>query len=238
MILNNYYATQQLASHYDADYARRPDIPFYLELAKDLQAKVVADIGAGTGLLCSRLAGQGHRAIGIEPQATMLALAQSQPHASQISWIKGTAEDLEDECADLVVMTGHVAQYFLTQSAWTEVLVHARRALRVGGHVAFEIRNAEAEEWRTWANEVPHDLGWGTVQGKVSQDGDLITHVDHWDDGSGKWTTSETLRFPTWRDVIDGIRDAGLQTTHVWGDWARGEVFPASREWIFLLTAR
>lgn len=235
--LSNYYATQQLASHYDADYALRADVSFYLELARELQARVVADIGAGTGLLCSRLAGQGHQAIGVEPQATMLSLAQSQPHASQINWIEGTAADLQDECADLVVMTGHVAQYFLTQSDWVDVLMHARRVLRAGGHVAFEVRNADIEEWRDWASETPRDLGWGTLQGKVSQTGDLITHVDHWNDGREEWTTSETLRFPTWNEVTDGIKDAGLHVRQVWGDWNRGEVVSTSREWIFLLTA-
>jgi SAM-dependent methyltransferase len=194
----NYYATPPLAAHYDADYACRPDIPFYLALAQELQAQVVADIGAGTGLLCSRLVEQGHQAIGVEPQATMLSLAKSQPYASDITWIQGTAADLEDECANLILMTGHVAQYFLDQSAWVDVLIQARRALLPGGHVAFEIRNAAVEEWRGWADEAPRDIGWGTVRGEILQDGDLITHVDRWSVGDRNWATSETLRFPTW----------------------------------------
>ena len=233
----NYYATQQLAAHYEADHACRPDIPFYLALARELQAQVVADIGAGTGLLCSRLMEQGHQAIGVEPQATMLSLAQSQPHASDITWIQGTAVDLEDECANLILMTGHVAQYFLDQSAWVDVLLQARRALRPGGHVAFEIRNAAVEEWRGWADEAPRDTGWGTVRREILQDGDLITHVDHWSAGDRNWATSETLRFPAWDDVLVGIEDAGLHAAHVWGGWDRQAVGSDSREWIFVLPA-
>lgn len=236
-LARNYYATEQLAVHYDADHAGRSDICFYLALAQELDAETVADIGAGTGILCSRLVKQGHRAIGVEPQATMLSLAGSQPHASAVTWIHGTASELEDKCADLVLMTGHVAQYFLNQSAWVDVLSQAKRALRDGGHVAFEVRNSALEGWREWAHEERSDLGWGTVWKEVSADGDLVTHVDHWDDGWKPWTTSETLRFPTREDIVDGIDHAGLQIVHTWGSWQREAVGPESAEWIFVLRA-
>lgn len=236
IVQRNYYATEQLAVHYDSDYAGRRDIPFYLELAQELHAHAVADVGSGTGLLCSRLAEQGHQVIGVEPQETMLSLAQSQPHASAVTWIEGTADDLEDECVDLVLMTGHVAQYFLDQPAWVNVLSQARRALRPGGHIAFEVRNAEMEEWRNWATKEQSDLGWGTVRGEVSREGDLVTHVDHWSDGRANWTTTETLRFPTWKNLLEGIHEAELQVLHTWGDWNRAAPGPASREWILVLT--
>ena len=50
----NYYATHQLAAHYDADYACRPDIPFYLALAQELQAQVV--VPTNTDLALSDMA--------------------------------------------------------------------------------------------------------------------------------------------------------------------------------------
>ncbi|MCC9174500.1 class I SAM-dependent methyltransferase [Arthrobacter sp. zg-Y179] len=130
----NYYAVPELAAAYDADTEARQDLPFYLSLAETLGARRVADIGAGTGLLCSLLAGQGHEVIAVEPEETMLSLAASQPHADTVTWIRGTAEHLPDACADLVLMTGHVAQYFLDDTSWVQVLTHARRAQHQPGN--------------------------------------------------------------------------------------------------------
>ena len=66
----NYYATPELAAHYDADNADRDDFRFYLRLARDLASARVIDLGCGTGLLSSQLASYGHQVIGVEPQLT------------------------------------------------------------------------------------------------------------------------------------------------------------------------
>ena len=144
----NFYATPELAAHYDAEFVGRPHLPFDLALARTLGAERVADVGDGTGLLCSIVVAQGHEVIGVEAQGTMLDLARRQPHAAMVTWVQGTAEQLPPVWADLVVMTGHVAQYFLDDRAWQRVLSQCRSALRPGGHVAFEIRNAALESWR------------------------------------------------------------------------------------------
>ncbi|MCC3291343.1 bifunctional 2-polyprenyl-6-hydroxyphenol methylase/3-demethylubiquinol 3-O-methyltransferase UbiG [Arthrobacter sp. zg-Y1110] len=81
----NYYAVPELAAAYDADTEARQDLPFYLALAAELGARRVADIGSGTGLLCSLLAGQGYEVTGVEPEETMLSLADTQPHADAVT---------------------------------------------------------------------------------------------------------------------------------------------------------
>ena len=110
----NYYATAALAAHYDADNGERPDFAFYLRLAAKLGSQRVIDIGCGTGRLASRLAATGVEVIGLDPQPTMLALARQQPNAPAVRWLEGTADTLPADWADLVLMTGHVAQYFWT----------------------------------------------------------------------------------------------------------------------------
>ena len=233
----NYYATPELAATYDEDCAGRRDFAFYIGLAGELGARRVADIGAGTGLLCSLLAGEGHDVIGVEPERTMLSLAAAQQHADSVSWIQGTAEKLPANCADLVLMTGHVAQYFLDDAAWAGVLAHAERALRTGGHVAFEIRNQAAEAWREWETGGDRATSRGTVRTEVQRVGDLVTHIDHWAQGAHRWTTAGTLRFPSWSDLIAGLDTAGLVVERTWGDWDRSPMSEDSPEWIVLARA-
>ncbi|UWX95911.1 class I SAM-dependent methyltransferase [Arthrobacter zhaoxinii] len=228
----NYYAVPELAGAYDADTEARQDLPFYLSLAAALGARRVADIGSGTGLLCSLLAGHGHEVIGVEPEETMLSLAASQPHADDVAWVRGTAEHLPEAWADLVLMTGHVAQYFLDDTSWAQVLSHAGRALRSGGRLAFEVRTPDAEAWRRW--EGTQSTSRGTVIQTVRRNGDLVTHTDTWTNESGTWTTTETLRFPSWDTVTAGLQAAGLTVDQCWGNWDRSPVRKDSPEWIVL----
>ncbi|MCQ1986680.1 class I SAM-dependent methyltransferase [Arthrobacter sp. zg-Y844] len=231
----NYYAVPELAAAYDADSKARQDLQFYLALAAETGARRVADLGAGTGLLCSLLAGQGYEVTGVEPEQTMLSLAAAQPHADAVTWIRGTAENLPEAWADLVLMTGHVAQYFLDDTAWVQVLTHAGRALRPGGRLAFEVRNPDVEAWRRW--EGTHSTSRGTVTQTVRRQDDLVTHTDTWTDGSGTRTTIETLRFPSWDTVTAGLEAAGLTVDQCWGHWDRSPVRRDSPEWIFLTEA-
>jgi SAM-dependent methyltransferase len=232
--LNNYYGTPELAAAYDEDSSGRRDLAFYIDLAAQLGASRIADIGSGTGLLCSLLAGEGHKVIGVEPEQTMLSIAARQEHAGSVSWLHGTADKLPTNCADLVLMTGHVAQYFLDDVSWADALSHARRALRSGGRLAFEFRNPAVEAWRDWQTESPRPTSHGTVRQEILRDGHLITHIDHWTQGTKKWTTTETLRFPSWTDIMTGLKTAGLSVERSWGDWDGSPVNAKSPEWIIL----
>lgn len=231
----NYYAVPELAAAYDADTDTRKDLEFYLSLAGKLGARRVADVGSGTGLLCSVLAGQGYDVIGVEPEETMLSLAAAQPHAGGVLWIHGTAEHLPDAWADLVLMTGHVAQYFLDDSSWAGALTEVRRALRPGGRLAFEVRNPAVAAWRQWNGT--RSTSRGTVTRTTRQQVDLVTHTDVWthmDTRDPTRTTIETLRFPSWDAVVMGLDAAGLVVDQSWGDWDRSPVHPESPEWIIL----
>lgn len=230
----NYYAIPELAAAYDADSEGRRDLDFYRGLAADLRASRIADIGAGTGLLGSLLAGAGHDVIGVEPERTMLSIAARQEHADNVSWLHGTADQLPAKWADLALMTGHVAQYFLDDSAWAAAVAQARRALRPGGRLAFEVRNPAAEAWRQWQTAGSANTSGGTVRTDVRRNGDLVTHTDHWTRGASSWTTTETLRFPSWQDVVKGLESAGMRVDRTWGNWDRCPVTADCPEWIIL----
>lgn len=217
----NYYALPELARRYDADAQGRADLPFYLALVRDLNPVSVADVGAGTGLFCSLLARSGGKLLvtGVEPQQTMLDLARRQPHAERVHWIRGTAAGLPRGSFDLVFMTGHVAQYFLNDAAWAEVLGQIVRSLMPGGRVVFEIRNAAVEAWRQWNDDEPRPVVGGSVRQSTTLTGDLATHLDAWTVGGRTFSTRETLRFPDDAAVLRGLDAAGLKIELSWGNW-------------------
>ena len=129
---------------------------FLSDIAFPPQAHVL-EVGCGTGVLAADLADAGHAVTGIDPAPAMLQIARTRPGGQRVRWLEGTAADLPDDDADLVVMEGHVAQYFLTDTQWAHTLGHIHRTLRPGGHVAFESRNPAARAWERWTREHTED---------------------------------------------------------------------------------
>lgn len=236
-----------MVATYDAENAGRPDETFYLALAARLRAERVTDLGCGTGTLTVALAAAGHTATGIDPAGAMLDIARARPGAQQVHWIEGTAADAADDDADLVIMNGHVAQYFLTETAWTEALANIRRTLRPGGHLAFESRNPAARGWQKWirANTegtYPHPGGgrfrtWvSSIAVAESPDyGAVETHEGHTVLSDGRHLISqETLRFRTLAGLTESLTSAGFSITGTWGDFSGAALTEHSPEFIVL----
>jgi len=145
-----YFSDPRLARLYDTLCGGRDDIEFYLTLADGIGATTIIDIGCGTGLLATELAGRGHQVTGVDPSRSMLAVARSRPGHEQVTWIDGDATAVTALTADLAIMTGHVAQVFLDAAAWMQTLRAAHRALASGGWLAFESRNPATQAWLRW----------------------------------------------------------------------------------------
>ena len=242
----------RLVQVYDVECAGRADHDFYLALAAELGARTVTDLGCGTGVLACDLAARGHDVIGVDPSEAMLDAARHRPGGDRVVWVRGDAEVLTDD-QDLLVMTGHVAQYLVTDSAWDATLQRIRQSLAVDGHVAFEMRNPAARAWERWTEEATratyeHPLGgtftsWGQVVDVVGDTADIddpaccptVTTVGHTllPDGQHLVAT-ETLRFRTLERLHTSLRLAGLEVVQVWGDWDRSPVTRTSPELIVL----
>jgi SAM-dependent methyltransferase len=225
------FTDPRLVAVYDAINAygpgEQPD--FYAGLARERGAATVVDLGCGTGMLTRRLAEQGYRMIGIDPAPAMLAVARRRPGAGAVRWIDGDASLVAGVDADLAIMTGHVAQFFLTDEQWHAALVALHAALRPGGALAFESRDPDARGWEQWTRDAvvtvdDADAGpietWSEVAGVA--DG-IVSYTIHYRfEATGETLTAPgRLRFRSAGELDRSLADAGFAVEQVYGDWDR-----------------
>lgn len=135
----------RLVALYDAWGVGRDDIAFYLALAEELGASSILDVGCGTGQITCALSERGYAVTGVDPAAPMLDVARGRPGGELVRWIEGDASAYQGEPVDLAIMTAHVAQVIHDDAIWHATLEAVGRAIRPGGHLAFESRNPVVE---------------------------------------------------------------------------------------------
>ena len=235
----------RLVEVYDVANGGRWDHDFYLDLARELGVGSVVDIGCGTGTFAIDAAGRGLRAIGVDPAEPSLAYARTRPGAERVQWILGGAAQAPAAAAELVILMGHVAQYFVDEGDWSELLVQARRILVPGGWLAFETRNPVVDWAGRWTRERtttthPHPAGGAftswvqTREVTGPTDSYTMTHEGNTvlPDGT-HLRVRESLRFRSPDEVLDSLAAAGFEVERTWGDWDRAPFAPdASAELI------
>ncbi|GAA2804275.1 class I SAM-dependent methyltransferase [Kitasatospora sp. CM 4170] len=201
----------RLAAIYDALEPDRSDLDPYLELARQLGARKVLDIGCGTGVFAQRLAEEGIEVVGLDPAEALIEVARAKPGGDRVAWIRGDATALPPLRVDLATMTANVAQAIAAPAAWRTTLARAHRALRPGGHLVFETRVPAARAWERWNRADSYAVtavpGAGAVESwveLVAIDGPLVTF--RWTyvfaaDGE-VMTSDSTLRFRE-RDEVE-----------------------------------
>lgn len=80
-----------------------------------------------------------------------------------------------DPSADLALMTGNVAQVFVSDDDWSRTLAAVHAALRPGGWFVFETRRPEVRNWQTW--DLP-PTPVGLPDGRVAVVTRTVTTVD------------------------------------------------------------
>jgi len=234
------YLNAQIAEIYDLVNSRSQDTDFYLSLAA-LRSCRVLDLGCGTGTLCCGLAERGHQVTGVDPAATMLAVARRKPHAEKVEWIESSAQSYEaDRRFDLIVMTGHAFQILLTDADALAVLETMRGHLKERGRIAFETRNPRVDWVGEWSGR---QRLIGTLAGGqlletleiAGQDREFISFQTPYRSPHETLTTSSKLRFPSREHVEALIARSGLVVRDLLGDWDAGPFEAArSREIIFI----
>jgi SAM-dependent methyltransferase len=241
--LDRHYVDPRLVELYDIENPRGPDSDFLVDLARDIGARTIVDLGCGTGVVARDLASEGRRVVGVDPSAAMLSVARGGP--SSVRWIQGDSSALGRWDADLVVMTGHVAQVFLDDDEWHAALCNIREALRPGGYLVFDSRNPARREWERWDPK-------STFSSFASPHGDVETWLEVLDvrDGcvtlrghnvfqvSGDDVVSDSvLRFRERAAVEESLVRAGFSVDRVNGDWSGAEASSENRTFVFVARA-
>lgn len=240
------FTDTDLIAIYDAVNPIDDKIDFFVELARDVQAHTIIDLGCGTGLLSHELVKRGHSVIGVEPAAGMIDQAV-QKYGNTAQWIVGGYETLAVPMhADMAIMTGHVAQFFLEDTAWNEALHAIRAAVKPGGCLVFESRNPLVRPFTTWPDSAGHEMIADTPLGSVEwwceklayADGYATYELHYLFKESGKEiVTLNTLRFRTYEDLRASLQHAGFTIDRMYGGWDKSPFDTQSPEMVFVAKA-
>lgn len=234
------FTDPRLVAVYDTVNAYAPDAQprFYRRLATEVRATSIVDLGCGTGLITRQLAGCGYRMVGVDPSPAMLRIARSGVNGDRVRWIEGGATDVGTPASDLAIMTGHVAQFFVTDAGWREALGSLHGALRSGGRLAFESRNPPVREWTGWTGDnrrVVEDVAAGVIEtsSEVHEAASgVVSYSNHYlFMSTGEELVSElSLRFRSGEELFGSLGEAGFLVERTYGDWDRPPLSAMDRE--------
>ncbi|MEL6408587.1 MAG: class I SAM-dependent methyltransferase [Chloroflexota bacterium] len=240
--LDTHYTEPRLVDIYDIENPRGIDTDFYLNLANEVDARQIVDLGCGTGLLTRELVAPHRKVFGVDPSIAMLKFAKRQPDAEHVTWIEGDAKALHSLEADLVIMTGNVAQVFLEDAEWVATLESIHNVPESGGHLAFESRNPKAEAWKQWNREdsyfqfdSPHGAmsTWVEI---IEVNHNLVRFEGHnvFDETGEVIISESTLRFRRYEEISRSLIDTGFSIKDVYGDWHKSAFQDESKRMIFV----
>ncbi|CAN5426518.1 class I SAM-dependent methyltransferase [soil metagenome] len=218
------FSDPRLVAIYDTVNAIREYKDFYLELGKRLAATSIIDIGCGTGLLTYELSKQGHKLIAVEPSLPMIERTLERVYDGPIRFIHGGVESLDSLGAleesgalhfDLAIMTGHVAQFFLEDADWQAALASIHKALRPGGHIAFECRNPVVQPWFIASSNSSDSSTSHAISHATSHATSHAAHID-WPSATNrrKVTDPAVGAVEWWSQLIEVIGDRVIYEIH------------------------
>ena len=225
-----------LARFYDLENGWAADFEACARLACD--AGSVLDLGCGTGELAAHLA-EGREVVGAGPAAAMLEIARRRPGGERVIWVQATAQSLRlARTFDLVVLTGHAFQVFLSDADQQAVLETIARHLAPDGRFIFDSRNPAAAAWRDWTparsrRRLTHpQLGEVEAWTDAAHDPDsgIVTYRTRYRVVGDERTFSATsrIRFTPREDLATRIAAAGLAVERWLGDWAGADCTAAA----------
>lgn len=225
---------------------------FYLSLAKKLSANTIIDLGCGSGLLTCELSKQSYQMIGVDPAKAMLDLARQSSYGEKVKWVEGDALSLQEYNADLTIMTGHVAQFYLDDEYWLKALKSIYNSLRPGGYLAFESRNPDVQVWVNNAKKNEHNDWYSPnyrrkvidpVAGPIEvwveivrvKDNKVLTNGHYLFTKTGDELISRNeLKFRTKEEITHSLEKAGFSIDNLYGDWDWSLATSESPELIFV----
>ena len=232
------YREPALAQFYDLENGWADDLGYCRGRAQS--AGSLLDLGCGTGLFLSRLEGK-RRLVGVDPAAAMLEIARRRPGGETVTWIQADARRFRwDQSFDLIVLTGHAFQVFLSDADRRALLATIAAQLAPEGRFIFDSREPSAEAWRAWNPEdsrrtIRHPA-LGEVEAWNAAEHDpatgIVTYETHYRAlSSGQRFAAESrIAFPSKQRIAALIEEAGLVVERWLGDWQGQDYDSAARE--------
>ncbi|MFD3403692.1 class I SAM-dependent methyltransferase [Kribbella sp. NPDC058693] len=232
------FGVPRLVAVYDLLDAGRGDLEHYVAMVGEFGARQVLDVGCGTGELACWLARIGVDVVGVDPAEASLEVARGKEFADRVRWIHGDATTLPPLQVDLAVMTGNVAQVFLTDEDWAATLSGVHAALKPDGRFVFETRDPARRQWEEWTREPTHQVQPVPSGGTVEVWSELVdvelpyvtfrgTYVFSSD--GAVFTSDSTLRFRGRDEVEASLAAAGFAVDEV-----REAPDRPGKEWVFV----
>ena len=237
------FSDPRLVALYDMLNPFGDDSEFFCKQAEKLAAKTIIDLGCGTGLLTVELAKRGYQMAGIEPSEVMLAVARAKPYADQVNWIQGSFKQMDGLQADMVLMTSHVAQFFLDEKEWRAMLQATHKTLNDGGHLIFDIRHFSNPPFVGWPTENSRRKFENTAAGAVEwwfkllgvENKRVRYELHYFFSRSGKELVSANeLVFRSQEETTEALSNADFEIETIYGDWDGSPATLTSPEMIFV----
>ncbi|PPA69531.1 class I SAM-dependent methyltransferase [Jeotgalibacillus proteolyticus] len=220
------------------------DDEFFIANLKKVNAKKIADLGCGTGRLTSHFAKAGYHITAIDPNEEAINYAKKQEYPGEVTWIVGYSSDLQTNAFDTVIMTANVAQVFLTDESWKNVISDVYRSLKPGGHFIFDTRNPLAKVWEQWEKDLTPDLATNEATGEPLE---IWTEYDGFKEGVFTFyesvqnaRTKEVLirekmqlKFRTQEEIRQSLQEEGFSQIQVYGDWEFKQATEETKSFIF-----
>ncbi len=231
------YDDPDLAQFYDIENGWAQDLDCCADLAKG--CSTVLDLGCGTGLFAASLTRCD--VVGVDPAAAMLDIAAKRPGGDRVQWIQGDARTVRlDRRFDLVVLTGHAFQVFLTDEDRTAVLRTIAHQLSPEGRFVFDSRNPAVAQWKAWTPDnskrhIEHPaLGLVLAWNDASCDPEtgIVTYGTYYKLPSNDrpYSAQSKIAFPSQERLASLIDAAGLAVERWLGDWSGSPCSPDSHE--------
>ncbi len=232
------YRDPALADFYDIENGWAADMAFCANLAEG--RGTLLDLGCGTGELAATLAMRnGMDAVGVDPARAMLDVASARPGGDQVRWIEGDARSVRiDRRFDLIVLTGHAFQVFLTAEDRAQVLKTIAAHLSPDGLFIFDSRNPDAKAWEQWTPALStrkldhpnHGVVTAWNEADWNPETEIVTYRTFYRiERTGMCLSAQSqIAFAQQASIAEAIASAGLQVERWIGDWDGGEMTKAS----------
>jgi SAM-dependent methyltransferase len=240
MICGGHYNDPDVVRFYDIENGWAEDFDFCSDLAKGRRA--ILDLGCGTGMLAAALARRADRlVVAVDPAAAMLALAKQRCGGASVAWVLDDARTVRlNRRFDLVLLTGHAFQVFLTPDDQAAALTTIAAHLAPNGRFIFDSRNPAAEAWKRWTPDqsrrvIEHPrVGRVAAWNDVLQDpaSGIVTYRTYYQIiAEGRIHSSQSkIAFPSREQLCLLIEEAGLEVERWMGDWSGAPWRPQAAE--------